>query len=92
MSTTPVSTETAWVVYIILASDNSLYTGICTDIDRRFSEHASGQGAKYFRGRRPLRVCYQESYPDRSSASKREWQIKQLSRQQKQRLIDLHAP
>ncbi|MDN3640100.1 GIY-YIG nuclease family protein [Simiduia curdlanivorans] len=89
MATTPVNTQSTWVVYIILASDNSLYTGICTDLDRRFNEHANGQGAKYFRGRTPLRVCFQENHPDRSTASKREWQIKRLSRTEKLRLIDL---
>ncbi|UTA46495.1 GIY-YIG nuclease family protein [Simiduia sp. 21SJ11W-1] len=81
-----------WFVYIIETSDQRLYTGITTDVQRRFEQHAMGRGAKFFRGRRPVRVCYRESHPDRSSASKREWHIKQLSRRQKQQLIDQPVP
>ena len=77
-----------WFVYIIEASDNSYYTGITTDVERRFSEHNSGTlGAKYFNGRSPVRVIYQESKHSRSSASKREYDIKKLSRLQKELLI-----
>ena len=67
-----------WHVYIILCSDASLYTGITTDVERRCAQHASGTGAKYFRGRSPLRVVYAESGHDRSSAGSREAQIKKL--------------
>ena len=76
-----------WQVYIILCSDNTLYTGITTDIQRRFAQHASGLGAKYFRGRQPLRVVYQENGHTRSSASRREVVIKTLVRADKDRLI-----
>ena len=63
-----------WNLYIIECSDGSLYTGITTDVERRFMEHQGlgrkGRGAKFFRSRVPLRVCYVEQHPDRSAASK----------------------
>ena len=68
-----------WYVYIILCSDRSLYTGITTDPDRRFRQHAAGNGAKYFRGRKPLRIVYQEGDHTRSSAGCRELQIKKMT-------------
>lgn len=77
-----------WYVYIIRATDQSLYTGITTDVERRFAEHKNGRaGAKYFRGRSPEEVVMVESGHDRSSASIREAQIKKLSREQKLELI-----
>ena len=76
-----------WSVYIILCSDDSYYTGITTDLQRRFDQHAAGQGAKYFRGRHPLQVVYREGGHTRSSASMREAQIKNLSRAEKSILI-----
>ena len=77
-----------WFVYIIEASDGSLYTGVTTDVQRRFAEHGdSDKGAKFFRGRKPLKVVYTEEHPDRSSALKREAEIKKLSRQNKLQLI-----
>lgn len=76
-----------WFVYIIEASDGSLYTGITTDVDKRFAQHLSGKGAKYFFGRAPVKVVYTEKDHDRSSASVRESAIKKLTRQQKQQLI-----
>ena len=73
-----------WTVYIIRASDDSLYTGITTDLARRFQQHREGGGAKYFHaGRRPEQVVYQEVVQDRGAASKREAVIKKLSREQK---------
>ncbi|MHB8120623.1 MAG: GIY-YIG nuclease family protein [Desulfuromonadaceae bacterium] len=76
-----------WQVYIILCSDNSLYTGITTDLQRRFCQHASGAGAKYFRGRQPLQVVYQEKGHTRNSASTREVAIKNMARAEKLALI-----
>ena len=76
-----------WQVYIIVCTDNSLYTGITTDIKRRFREHAGVQGAKYFRGRTPDKVVYLEGGHSRSTASKREAAIKKLLRADKLRLI-----
>lgn len=76
-----------WQVYIILCTDNSLYTGITTDMVRRFRQHAAAKGAKYFRGRCPDAVVYLESGHSRSTASKREAGIKKLLRVDKLRLI-----
>jgi len=76
-----------WFVYIILCSDDSLYTGITTDPERRFRQHADGTGAKYFRGRRPVRIAFCEGGHTRSSAATRELQIKHLNRDAKAGLI-----
>jgi putative endonuclease len=77
-----------WSIYIIEASDASLYTGVTTDIERRFAEHGKGsRGARYFNGRDPVRVVYREHGHSRSSACKREAEIKKLSRADKQSLI-----
>jgi putative endonuclease len=78
----------SWQIYIIACTDNSLYTGITTDVERRFSEHLAGkQGARYFRGRTPDKVVYLESAASRSAASKREAAIKKLLRADKLRLL-----
>jgi putative endonuclease len=77
-----------WHVYIILCSDDTLYTGITTDIERRMRQHATGQGAKYFRGRTPKELLYLEGGHDRSAASKREMTIKKMKRADKQLLAD----
>lgn len=79
-----------WYVYMILCSDNSLYTGCTTDIERRFRQHATGRGAKYFRGRQPLQVVYLENSHTRSSAAVRETRIKNLKRADKEILISKH--
>ena len=77
-----------WYVYIILCSDDSLYTGITTDVARRFVQHGSGRGARYFRGRQPREVVYVESGHDRSSAGRREAEIKGMTRAAKTALIE----
>jgi len=76
-----------WLVYIILCNDNTLYTGITNNIERRMQQHASQQGAKYFRGRRPQKLVHLEDGHDRSSASQREAAIKKLRRAEKDILI-----
>jgi len=76
-----------WQVYIILCTDDSLYTGITIDVARRFNQHADRQGAKYFRGRQPRQLVYVETGHDRSSASKREIVIKKLPRLEKLQLL-----
>ena len=76
-----------WQVYIFLCSDGSLYTGISTDVKRRFAQHAAGTGAKYFRGRSPCQIVYLESGHDHSSASRREMAIKKLRITEKRSLI-----
>ena len=73
---------------MILCTDDSLYTGITNDVERRLSRHASHRGAKYFRGRQPVRVVYLESGHTRSTASQREAAIKKMQRMDKERLID----
>ncbi len=77
-----------WSLYIIEASDASLYTGISTDVERRFDEHLQGpKGARYFNGRQPIKVVYREGGHSRASASRREAEIKKLSRSAKQQLV-----
>jgi putative endonuclease len=77
-----------WKVYIIQCSDNSLYTGITLDVQRRFQQHACRQGAKYFRNRQPVKVVYSENCSNRRTASQREICIKQMGRAEKLKLID----
>ncbi len=76
-------------MYILRCADNSLYTGITTDIERRLSEHNSDQkrAASYTRSRRPVKLVYSESHPDRAAASRREAEIKQLDKTKKEQLI-----
>jgi len=76
-----------WYVYMVLCTDNSLYTGITVDIERRIDQHATKRGAKYFYGREPQHVKYLESKHTRSSASRREALIKRMRRPEKNRLI-----
>ena len=77
-----------WYTYIVRCSDNSLYTGVTTDLERRVDEHnTSDKGAKYTRPRRPVQLVYSEIHEDRSSASKRESAIKKLSRAEKLTLL-----
>ena len=79
----------SYFVYILECSDGSLYTGIAKDVDKRLDEHnTSDKGAKYTKARRPVKLVYKESAEDRSSASKREYAIKKLSRLKKLQLID----
>ena len=72
-----------WHIYIIRCRDNTLYTGITTDVVRRMEEHNNGVGAKYTKTRRPVKLVYQEIAKNRSEALKREWAIKHLSKQEK---------
>ena len=72
---------------MILCNDNSIYTGITNDLNERFKTHISGKGAKYFRGRKPLGIVYKEFFINRSMATKREIEIKKLSRKKKEILI-----
>jgi putative endonuclease len=83
-----------WFIYIILASDGSLYTGITTDVLRRWSEHlevfmnGKSKGAKYFRGRSPEKLIYVELSNNRSSATRQEMVIKKLTKKSKINLIE----
>ena len=77
-----------WFVYIVECSDNTLYTGIATDINQRVNEHnTSKKGAKYTKARRPVKLVYEEMADNRSLASKREYFIKKMSRIEKMKLI-----
>ena len=82
-----------YYVYIVHCSDETLYTGIATELERRIEEHNnSDKGAKYTRVRRPVTLVYSEEHPDRSSASKREYEIKKkMTRKQKLELIKDHS-
>lgn len=80
----------SWTVYVVHCADGTLYTGIARDAVRRVQEHNSGGrlAASYTRGRRPVVLVYQESATSRSEALKREYQIKQMSRNDKERLLE----
>ena len=77
----------SWYVYILRCRDNSLYTGYTDDVKRRESVHNTGKGAKYTKTRLPVRLVYFEQYEEKSQALKREYAIKQLTKQQKEALI-----
>ena len=79
--------ETQWYLYILRCRDNTLYTGITTDVEKRLEAHRSGKGAKYTRGRAPLELVYRERCGSHSDALKREAEIKKLSRQAKELLV-----
>ena len=79
----------SYYIYILECNDKTLYTGIATDVERRLDEHNnSDKGAKYTKIRRPLKLVYFEESENRSSASKREYEIKKLSREKKLELIN----
>ena len=75
-------------VYVLECVDGTLYTGYTTDVDRRVREHNAGDGAKYTRGRTPASLVHTESFDSKSAAMSREYEIKQLSRAEKERLVD----
>ena len=80
----------SWVVYILECSDNTLYTGITNNLEKRLEQHNTGNdGAKYTRARRPVKCLYNEEQKNRSEATKREMAIKKLSRVEKLKLISL---
>ena len=80
----------SWYVYIIQAKNGNLYTGISTDVERRFKQHLGelAGGAKYFRGNPPRKLVYIEQMANRSDASKREAAIKKFTRKEKKSLIN----
>ncbi|MBE6053263.1 MAG: GIY-YIG nuclease family protein [Clostridium sartagoforme] len=75
-------------VYILKCSDNTLYTGWTTDLEKRLKVHNTGKGAKYTRVRLPVEIVYFEEFEDKKDAMKREYAIKQLSRNEKLKLIN----
>lgn len=72
-----------WFLYLLECAHGTYYAGITTDVMARFAAHQLGKGARYTRANPPLRVLAQAAYPDRSAASKAEWQLKQLPREAK---------
>ena len=77
-----------WFVYILKCSDGTLYTGITTDVNRRLNEHNSGKGAKYTKTRLPVMLLLVSEVSTRSEASKEEYRIKKLTREQKLRMVN----
>ena len=78
----------SWFVYMVRCADSSFYTGITKDVEKRVAEHNNHiVGAKYTRGRRPVKLIYSETSESRSTASKREHEIKQLSKSEKSALV-----
>ena len=79
----------SYFVYMLICSDKTIYTGIAKDVNKRLHEHNnSDKGAKYTKARRPVKLIYTEVFKDRSSACKREYEIKQFSRKEKLGLVD----
>jgi putative endonuclease len=81
-----------WVCYLLRCTDDTLYCGITNDLDKRLVAHNAGEGAKYTRGRTPVRLVHSEPCADKSSALKRERKVKQMSRQEKLALCRPVAP
>ena len=75
-------------VYLLECSDGTLYCGWTTDLEERMARHNAGQGAKYTRSRRPVKLVYYEEYNDKSKALSREWHLKRLPRQEKLALVN----
>ena len=82
---------TTWTCYLLQCSDQTFYCGITNDLARRLAAHNAGEGAKYTRGRTPVNLVYQEPCADKSSALKREMQIKHMPRIEKLKLCRLRA-
>ena len=76
----------SWYVYMVRCRDNSLYTGSTNDLSRRIQVHNSGKGAKYTKSRLPVTLVYREECPDKSTALKRECEIKRLTKTKKEQL------
>lgn len=76
-----------WFVYIVECSDKTYYTGISTDVDKRIETHNKGMGAKYTKYKLPVTCIYRQEYENHSEASKEEYRIKQLTKNEKKLLI-----
>tara|TARA_Y100000590_G_C15440756_1_gene908792 strand:+ start:617 stop:856 length:240 start_codon:yes stop_codon:yes gene_type:complete len=77
-----------WYVYILKCNDNSLYTGITNNLNKRVATHNSGKGAKYTKTRTPVSLIYKESFETKAESLKREIEIKKLNRKEKLALIN----
>ena len=78
-----------YYTYMLRCQDNSLYTGYTDNVEKRLTTHNEGKGAKYTRGRLPVVLVYHEEFPDKSSAIKREIEIKKLSKEKKEKLASM---
>ena len=76
-----------YTLYIIRCADDSFYTGIAKDLDKRLEVHKTGKGSVYVRARLPFSLVYTEKHRDRSRATKREIEIKKMTRQEKEKLL-----
>jgi putative endonuclease len=83
MSSAAKAPATAWCVYLLRCGDGTLYAGITNDLDKRLAAHRTGRGARYTRGRGPLKLVHCEPAEDMSAALKREHALKRLPRRQK---------
>lgn len=83
--------QNQYTLYILKCSDDTLYTGITTDLDHRMLVHREGKGSKYVRARLPFEVVYTEKLKNRSEASKREYEIKQMCREAKKKLCKMSS-
>ncbi len=79
--------DVEWFLYLIRCKGGQLYTGIATDVERRFTEHQSGKGAKYLRGKTPLRLVFQKKVGSRSEALKLEASVKRWPKADKEKMI-----
>ena len=79
MKARPQPAATAWYVYIVECADGTLYTGIARDVAERLAKHNAGKGARYTRGRRPVRLAYRQRFASKGAALRREYAIKQLT-------------
>ena len=79
-----------WTLYLLECVDGSLYTGITNDLDRRFATHSAGKGARYTRSHPPLRILARQDFPDRSTASIAEYQVKRLDVEGKRAFCRAH--
>lgn len=86
----PVKKQNSFFVYILKCTDNTLYTGYTIDLEHRLRLHNAGQGAKYLRGRKPVKLVYAKRHRFLKTALQEEWKIKQLTRQDKKKLIQKH--
>lgn len=94
----PENDEKRWFVYVILTDRQALYTGITTDVERRFQQHldvsngiANSKGAKFFRAHKPVSVHYLRTFSDRANATRHECFLKRLTRKQKLEWIEREA-
>ncbi|HBS2836304.1 TPA: GIY-YIG nuclease family protein [Klebsiella pneumoniae] len=76
-----------WFLYLIRTADNRLYTGITTDVPRRFRQHQAGKGAKAFRGKGDLQLAFSHEVGEHSLALRLEYRVKQLTKREKERLV-----